>query len=83
MGCARSTSPSPGGPRFHYLKYALSLVLVVVGGKIFLSGWLGKFPSELSLGITLALLVGGILFSLWRTKVDAGQTGDNAKSTSQ
>ncbi len=69
--------------RFHYLKYALALVLVFIGSKIFLSAWIGKFPAELSLGITLALLVGGILFSLWRTKVDAGQTGDRAKSTSQ
>jgi tellurite resistance protein TerC len=54
--------------RFHYLKYALALVLVFIGAKIFLSGWVGKFPPELSLGITLALLAGGILFSLWRTK---------------
>ena len=56
--------------RFHYLKYALALVLVFIGAKIFLSGWIGKFPSELSLGITLTLLAGGVLFSLWRTKVD-------------
>ncbi len=56
--------------RFHYLKYALALVLVFIGAKIFLSGWIGKFPSELSLGITLALLAGGVLFSLWRTKMD-------------
>jgi tellurite resistance protein TerC len=60
--------------RFHYLKYALALVLVFIGAKIFLSGWLGKFPSELSLGITLALLAGGILFSLWKTKAGAGGT---------
>ena len=49
---------------------ALALVLVFIGAKIFLSGWIGKFPSELSLGITLALLAGGVLFSLWRTKMD-------------
>ena len=59
--------------RFHYLKYALALVLVFIGAKIFLSGWIGKFPSELSLGITLALLAGGILFSLWKTKSGDGE----------
>jgi tellurite resistance protein TerC len=62
--------------RFHYLKYALALVLVFIGAKIFLSGWIGKFPSELSLGITLALLAGGILFSLWRTKVDDNRASE-------
>ena len=64
--------------RFHYLKYALALVLVFIGAKIFLSGWIGKFPSELSLGITLALLAGGILFSLWKTK-----SGDREQARSR
>jgi tellurite resistance protein TerC len=65
--------------RFHYLKYALALVLVFIGAKIFLSGWLGKFPPELSLGITLALLAGGILFSLWRTKAEKDKPSREAE----
>ena len=56
--------------RFHYLKYALALVLVFIGAKIFLGDWLfdGKVPAALSLGVTGGLLAGGILFSLWKTR---------------
>ena len=57
--------------RFHYLKYALALVLVFIGSKIFVADFvLGgeKFPPVLSLGVTFALILGGILFSLWKTK---------------
>jgi tellurite resistance protein TerC len=56
--------------RFHYLKYALALVLIFIGAKIFLGDWLfdGKVPASISLGITGGLLAGGILFSLWKTR---------------
>lgn len=57
--------------RFHYLKYALALVLVFIGSKIFVADFLlsgGKFPPVLSLGVTFALILGGIGFSLWKTK---------------
>jgi len=59
--------------RFHYLKYALALVLVFIGSKIFVSDFLmdgDKFPPVLSLGVTFALILGGILFSLWKTRDD-------------
>jgi tellurite resistance protein TerC len=56
--------------RFHYLKYALSLVLVYVGAKIFVQQFIGKIPPEISLGVTLSLLAGGILYSLWATRND-------------
>ncbi|WP_397580052.1 TerC family protein [Sphingorhabdus sp.] len=59
--------------RFHYLKYALALVLVFIGSKIFVSDFLmegDKFPPVLSLGVTFGLILGGILFSLWKTKDD-------------
>jgi tellurite resistance protein TerC len=61
--------------RFHYLKYALAAVLIFIGSKIFLGDWLwdGKMPAEISLGVTGALLVGGVLFSLWKTR-GAGNT---------
>jgi tellurite resistance protein TerC len=56
--------------RFHYLKYALALVLIFIGAKIFLGDliWDGKVPAELSLGVTAALLVGGVVYSLWKTR---------------
>ena len=57
--------------RFHYLKYALALVLVFVGAKIFLVGIVGKLPPALSLGVTLGLLAGGIAWSLWKTRKEA------------
>jgi tellurite resistance protein TerC len=56
--------------RFHYLKYALALVLITVGAKIVAQPVTGKIPPELSLGVTLALLIGGIVVSLWVTRRD-------------
>ena len=56
--------------RFHYLKYALAVVLILIGAKIFLGDWLfdGKVPALLSLSVTLGLLASGILFSWWKTR---------------
>jgi tellurite resistance protein TerC len=56
--------------RFHYLKYALALVLVFIGSKIFLGDFLfdGKVPPALSLAVTFGLLAAGVLFSLWKTR---------------
>jgi tellurite resistance protein TerC len=57
--------------RFHYLKYALALVLVFIGSKIFVSDFLmggDKFPPVLSLLVTFALILGGIGYSLWKTR---------------
>jgi tellurite resistance protein TerC len=57
--------------RFHYLKYALALVLVFIGSKIFVSDFLlggDKFPPALSLFVTLAMIAAGILYSLWKTQ---------------
>ncbi|GGW32913.1 membrane protein [Gemmobacter lanyuensis] len=58
--------------RFAYLKYALSLLLVFIGSKIFIAdafGW-EKFPPMWSLGITFAILGAGIVVSLWKTRHD-------------
>ncbi len=59
--------------RFHYLKYALAIVLVFIGSKIFIGHIFfdGKVPAELSLGVTASLLIGGVLYSLWKTRDDA------------
>ena len=54
--------------RFKYLKYALALVLVFIGSKIFLLGFIGKFPPLFSLGVTFGLILGGVLVSLWKTR---------------
>ncbi|QGA50141.1 TerC family protein [Pseudomonas brassicacearum] len=57
--------------RFAYLKYALAMVLVFIGGKIFLVGIIGKIPAVISLSVTLGLLLVGVLLSLWKTRDQA------------
>ncbi|KQV85530.1 TerC family protein [Rhizobacter sp. Root1221] len=54
--------------RFKYLKYALALVLVFIGSKIFLVGIIGKIPPVISLSVTFGLIAGGVLVSLWKTR---------------
>jgi tellurite resistance protein TerC len=54
--------------RFQYLKYALALVLIFIGGKIFAVSSVGKMPAWFSLSVTLSLLLGGVLYSLYRTR---------------
>lgn len=56
--------------RFHYMKYALALVLIFIGSKVFVVEMfdLVKFPAPVSLGVTLLLLLGGVVFSLFKTK---------------
>jgi tellurite resistance protein TerC len=58
--------------RFEYLKYALSAVLVFIGGKTFIADFIyqGPFPPSLSLLITVALLGAGIAFSLYKTRTE-------------
>ncbi|MFD1745123.1 TerC family protein [Rhizobium helianthi] len=56
--------------RFAYLKYALSVVLIFIGSKIFLADMLGlaKIPPVVSLTVTIGILAAGILGSLWATR---------------
>ena len=54
--------------RFKYLKYALALVLVFIGTKIFLVGIIGKIPAAISLSVTFGLIAGGVIVSLWKTR---------------
>lgn len=52
--------------RFAYLKYALALILVFIGGKV-IAVWLlpiEKIPSLISLSVTILLLIGGVVASL-------------------
>ncbi len=67
--------------RFTYLKYGLSLVLVLIGGKIIWNfglskelGWLPYLEPHWSLFGTLTLLGGAILYSLYRTRNRGGVT---------
>ena len=59
--------------RFRYLKPALALVLVFIGGKVFAAELLGldKFPAAVSLGVTFALIAGGVVVSLLKTRQEA------------
>lgn len=54
--------------RFEYLKYALAMVLVFIGAKIFWNNIVGKLNPAISLGVTLALIIGGIIYSLYKTR---------------
>ncbi len=57
--------------RFKYLKYALSIVLIFIGGKIFWNQIFGKLDPTISLSVTIGLLAAGVLFSLWKTRSGA------------
>ncbi|MFD1197933.1 TerC family protein [Brucella gallinifaecis] len=59
--------------RFAYLKYALSILLIFIGSKMFIADLMDweKFPPVWSLAITFAILGAGIVFSLLKTKNDA------------
>jgi tellurite resistance protein TerC len=54
--------------RFEYLKYALAMVLVFIGLKIFWNNLVGKLDPAISLGVTLALILGGVAYSMWKTR---------------
>ncbi len=56
--------------RFKYLKQALALVLIFIGSKVFVAGIMGweKFPASISLSVTLAIIAGGVIYSLYRTR---------------
>jgi tellurite resistance protein TerC len=56
--------------RFYYLKYALALVLIFIGAKVFIADLMGieKFPSTISLAVTVSLLLWGCLYSMYKTR---------------
>lgn len=58
--------------RFHYLKYGLSVVLVVVGGKMIVNAAFGPvIPTEWALLATLAIIGGSVALSTLRPRVPA------------
>lgn len=55
--------------RFHYLKYGLSLVLMVVGAKMIINAAFGKvIPTEAALLVTALLIGGSMLISMVKTR---------------
>lgn len=56
--------------RFYYLKYALAIVLIFIGSKIFLAEALGilKIPPIISLIVTLSILASGVAYSWIKKK---------------
>lgn len=60
--------------RFAYLKTALAIVLLFIGGKIFWNDLFGKIDPLISLGATLAILASGIIYSLWRSRNEKAET---------
>lgn len=66
--------------RFHYLKYALAVLLVFIGSKIFVADALGlaKLPPAASLGVTFAILFVGVVWSLWKTRTPASSRSSAA-----
>ncbi len=60
--------------RFIYLQVALSVVLVFIGGKVFLANIIGKIPPAVSLTVTFGILAAGIIFSLRRTRAEQEKT---------
>lgn len=61
--------------RFAYLKYALALILILVGIKIFLVPVGFKIEMLASLIVTISILLAGIIFSLWRTRKERAAAG--------
>lgn len=61
--------------RFHYLQHALSILLLCIGGKILLGGFLpgGHVPPGITLALTAIILGGGIGLSLLRERWQAQQ----------
>ncbi len=57
--------------RFKYLKYAMSVVLIFIGAKVFYSEAFEKINPFISLSITITLLAGGVIFSLIKTKLES------------
>jgi tellurite resistance protein TerC len=53
--------------KFYYLKFALAMVLIFIGSKVFIAGAMGweKFPPLISLGVTFTLLAGGCVYSIY------------------
>ncbi len=55
--------------RFDLMKYAISVVLIFIGGKVFYNGFFGHVSPSVSLTVTLTVLTAGFVFSMIKTRV--------------
>jgi len=69
--------------RFRYLQTSLAIILVLVGIKIFLVPLGIKIDTLLSLLITLGILAGGVIFSLWKTRNEGDVGAEQVPKTGQ
>ncbi|MCO6385903.1 MAG: TerC family protein [Aliihoeflea sp.] len=61
---------------FRFLKHGLSLVLIFVGGKMIVQHWY-KLPSEISLSVVAALILGSVLLSWLIKEGDSEETPEH------
>ncbi|QDZ11091.1 TerC family protein [Devosia ginsengisoli] len=67
--------------RFRYLQVSLAIILVLVGIKIFLVPLHIHIDTLLSLIVTLTILAGGVIFSLWKTRNETDIGAEQAPQT--
>lgn len=61
--------------RFEYLKYSLSLILILIGLKVVYVELSGQHvPAFIALGMTVGVLAGGIILSMMKTRGNAPKT---------
>ena len=51
-----------------------------IGSKIFLVNIIGKTPAWISLGVTIGLIVGGVLYSLYKTRPGVGAEASEGRA---
>ncbi len=69
--------------RFRYLQVSLAIILVLVGIKIFLVPLHIHIDTLLSLLVTLAILAGGVIFSLYKTRNEPDTSAEKVPQTGQ
>ena len=69
--------------RFRYLQVSLAIILVLVGIKIFLVPMGFHIDTLLSLVVTLSILAGGVIFSLWKTRNEPDISAEKHPETGQ
>lgn len=67
--------------RFHYLKYALAIVLIIIGGKIFAADLLDieKIPPAPSLAMIVSIIGAGVVVSLIWSRPEAKKAAHQGK----
>ena len=69
--------------RFRYLQVSLAIILVLVGIKIFLVPLHIHIDTLLSLLVTISILAGGIIFSLYKTRNEPDISAEEHPKTGQ